>query len=160
MSLVFFSVPSVALAMRSVVLLCKHASKANYIEKIAKYRLAAQKFLVYGRLVKQATLTPTPKLIRVKCTESRSYTLETPAVQAYLWETPDGSMGLFCANLMNESQNITANFTLGNETWLCSKIDENGKGESIPETYSGKVSLLLELGPYEIRVFEFDRQSK
>jgi hypothetical protein len=138
----------------------KHAAKAAYLESVAKYRLSMKKFLVFGRLVGQARISPEPDKIRRTCTVSTAFVLETPAVGAYVWKAQDGALGLVCANLTQQDHEVTVEFSAqqvgypGLTKFSCTEIDAEGNRQPLGDIQGSEVSLQIKLNSNGIKAFE------
>ena len=141
----------------------EHKEKVAYLKQCGKYRVNATKYLVYGRLLD--LVLPSGEIETFTDNGfgwgmyEKQRTAEVPAAEARLWESKDGSLGIFFANYLDKeiSFSYTINpsdygFEKGN--W---KITEVGiKSSSNIGEFNDVLSRTEKLGPGRIKIIEIN----
>jgi len=145
-------------------LLLPNQDETDLSVKLAKYRMAAKEYLVYGELVGEVPIVETTEITRDvysffdhECT-APLYTITSPPVIGSIWRTRDGnSLGIVVMNLDTEPRGAT--FTIDVNDYLDDTSDmgifavtptDTTFVENLAET--GKISRSLTLDANEILV--------
>jgi hypothetical protein len=83
-----------------------HRDKADFLEALCRCRLRAPEFLVYGRLLGEAVLTPAPPSENVTWNRETPHPATLPQVLATVWSDGDQSdrRGVFAVNWSSRPQ--------------------------------------------------------
>ena len=84
----------------------KYSRKVDYLKQCGQYRVAARKFLTYGRLLGAIKpINDVPKFTEDSFgwgMYEKIRTASVPSAEAYLWQSEDGHLGIFLANYVDE----------------------------------------------------------
>ena len=136
----------------------QHSEKVDYFKQCGEYRVAALKFLTYGRLwgpVRPANSIPTFKDDGFGWRTKHVGTV--PCAEGRLWQSEDGHLGVVMANYVNEELPFAysidpADYGLKAGSYRLREITPDG---TIPiESVSGTIERTENLGPRKIKVIE------
>jgi hypothetical protein len=139
----------------------EYARKVDYLKKCGQYRVAARKFLTFGRLwgaIEPANYIP-------KFTEEgfgwalyeKIRTPALPAAEARLWQSEDGCLGIFIVNYVDRNTPFaytidTSKYGLKAEKYHINEITPSGV---LPITrVTGHIKRIETLKPQQIKVIE------
>lgn len=136
----------------------EYKEKAAYLRQCAKYHLASEKFLTYGRL-----LQPVYPINKVPTFVDERFGMwgvkhkgTTSGAEAMLWQSEDGHLGIFIANYIN--QKVPFTFSIDPKKFgldVDYKLIEITPERNIPvRTASGVVNLNEFLEPRGLKVIE------
>jgi hypothetical protein len=81
----------------------EHRRKAEYFRECARYRIAAKKYVTYGRLITPIyPLSNVPTFTDDNFGWSRKHRGKAPLAEGRLWQAEDGRLGVLLANYSDE----------------------------------------------------------
>ena len=81
----------------------EYAEKAAYFRQCGRYRLAASKFLTYGRMLRPIEPSnPVPSFSEDGFGWQTKHRGTVPSAEARLWQSEDGHLGIFLASYVSE----------------------------------------------------------
>jgi hypothetical protein len=136
----------------------EYTSRAEYLKKIGKYRVATKKFLTYGELVDTIGYNETvTEIWDVKGTLS---TAKLPAIQGAVWKAEDGSLGVFLVNYLDTEKNIDLDIdprryglNSASGQFVVRQVNPEGNPDKA-ERLTGALKRTEKLAPFDIRVLE------
>jgi len=136
----------------------EHRDKAEYFRECARYRVAARKYLTYGRL-----LTPLRPLNRVPTFTdenfgwSRKHRGTAPLAEGRLWQAEDGKLAVILANYSDQEIPFTwrvdpSCYGLKAEAYALGWLAPEGAG--VLGAAKGVIERTEKLAPRQLRVIE------
>ena len=138
----------------------EHAAKAGYFRQCGQYRVAARKFLTYGRLlqpIEPLRAIPTFTEEGVGWQARDKHTGAMPSAEGRLWQSEDGHLGVLLANYVDTETPFAyridpARFGLKGGRYQLTEVTPEG-AQPIG-TVSGVIERTEKLGPRKIKVIE------
>ncbi len=139
----------------------KHSKKVDYLRQCGRYRVAAKKFLTYGRLLKP--IEPTKSVPTFSedgfgwGMYEKSRVATVPGAEARLWQSEDGHLGIFLANYIDKEISFSysidpSKYGLKAGSYQLTEITPQGSVPIIE--VSGTFERTETLGPRKIKVIE------
>ncbi len=138
----------------------QHARKADYFRQCGKYRVAAGKYLTYGRLLRTVEPAETvPSFEEEGLGWNTKHRGSLPSAEARLWQAEDGRLGVIIASYVDDPVKFSwavdpVRFGLRAGRYRLSEIKPEGSTQL--GAVSGIVRRTEELRPAAIKVVEIE----
>ena len=136
----------------------EYAAKAEYLRQCGRYRVAAKKYLTYGRLLQPIEpLKPVPTFREEGFGERPTHAGTVPEAEGRLWQSEDGRLGIFLANYTDQVVPFLyrldpASFGLKAASYSLTEITPDGAAAIA--TQSGTIERTEQLGARRITLIE------
>jgi hypothetical protein len=136
----------------------QYKAKAEYFRQCAHYRIAAKKFVTYGRLLEP--IEPVNQVAGFTDDNfgwRRKHRGTAPSVEGRLWQSEDGHLGVLIANYVNEEAPFTwridpAQHGLKGGRYKLAEVTPEGVSDA--GTAKGTIQRTEKLGSRQLRVIE------
>lgn len=138
----------------------QYARKIDYFRQCGKYRIAAGKYLTYGRLLQPVeSVPPVPSFEEDGLGWNIKHRGKVPSAEARLWQAEDSRLALILASYVDEPVKFTwtldpAKFGLASGRYRLSELKP--EGPSPLGAAAGAIRRTEDLGPAAIKVVEIE----
>jgi hypothetical protein len=136
----------------------EHAEKAAYLRQCARYRVAAKKYLTYGRLVEPIeSSTAVPQFSDDQFGWNTKHRGTAPLAEGRLWQAEDGKLGVLLANYSDQEIPFTWRVDPGRygmKGGAYKLADLTPEGTRALDTVTGAIERTEKLGARQLRVVE------
>ncbi|MEN6600766.1 MAG: hypothetical protein ABFD86_00005, partial [Bryobacteraceae bacterium] len=136
----------------------EHAEKAAYFRQCARYRVAAKKYLTYGRLIAPIeSSTSIPQFTNDQFGWNQKHRGTAPLAEGRLWQAEDGKLAVLLANYSDNEIPFTwrvdpAEYGLKGGAYTLASLAPEGTQALGGAT--GVIQHTEKLGPRQLRVIE------
>jgi hypothetical protein len=136
----------------------EHAEKAGYLRQCARYRVAAKRYLTYGRLIQPIeSSTAVPQFSDDQFGWNTKHRGTAPLAEGRLWQAEDGKLGVLLANYSDQEIPFTwrvdpAKYGMKGGTYKLVELTPEGSRAS--DTLTGAIERTEKLGARQLRVIE------